>query len=185
MFVCAHDVSPQWHTRMQAAFQRHTDNAVSKTVNFPHSATREDVDKVYRLAYKMGCKGVTIYRDGSRDSQVLNIGKASKKPKAMPPPGRHPSGRRIVPRPRPAITMGFTEKVKIGCGNLYVTVNYDENGICEVFTSTRQGMAICPSQSEATARLVSIALRSGISVETIIRPAQGHPLSVHHPPAGA
>lgn len=132
VFVCAHDVSPVYHTRMQAAFQRHTDNAVSKTVNFPHSATREEVAEVYMLAYKMGCKGVTIYRDGSRDSQVLNIGSVKKEGGAA---AQHPFGR-IVPRPRPAITMGFTERMKIGCGNLYVTVNYDENGICEVFTST-------------------------------------------------
>ena len=126
VFVCAHDVSPVYHTRMQAAFQRHTDNAVSKTVNFPHSATREEVAEVYMLAYKMGCKGVTIYRDGSRDSQVLNIGSVKKEGGAA---AQHPFGR-IVPRPRPAITMGFTERMKIGCGNLYVTVNYDENGIC-------------------------------------------------------
>lgn len=122
VFVCAHDVSPVYHTRMQAAFQRHTDNAVSKTVNFPHSATREEVAEVYMLAYKMGCKGVTIYRDGSRDSQVLNIGSVKKEGGAA---AQHPFGR-IVPRPRPAITMGFTERMKIGCGNLYVTVNYDE-----------------------------------------------------------
>lgn len=121
VFVCAHDVSPVYHTRMQAAFQRHTDNAVSKTVNFPHSATREEVAEVYMLAYKMGCKGVTIYRDGSRDSQVLNIGSVKKEGGAA---AQHPFGR-IVPRPRPAITMGFTERMKIGCGNLYVTVNYD------------------------------------------------------------
>lgn len=176
VFVCAHDVSPQWHIRMQAAFQKHTDNAVSKTVNFPHSATREDVDKVYRLAYELGCKGVTIYRDGSRGSQVLNIGKVSKEAKsdeasqAAPSPAQQQN--RLEPRPRPAVTMGITEKVKIGCGNLYVTVNYDENGICEVFTNTgRHGG--CPSQSEATARLVSIALRSGIDVQTIIGQLKG------------
>lgn len=176
VFVCAHDVSPQWHIRMQAAFQKHTDNAVSKTVNFPHSATREDVDKVYRLAYELGCKGVTIYRDGSRGSQVLNIGKVSKEaksdeaPQAVPSPAQQQN--RLEPRPRPAVTMGITEKVKIGCGNLYVTVNYDENGICEVFTNTgRHGG--CPSQSEATARLVSIALRSGIDVQTIIGQLKG------------
>lgn len=176
VFVCAHDVSPQWHIRMQAAFQKHTDNAVSKTVNFPHSATREDVDKVYRLAYELGCKGVTIYRDGSRGSQVLNIGKVSKEaksdeaPQATPSPAQQQN--RLEPRPRPAVTMGITEKVKIGCGNLYVTVNYDENGICEVFTNTgRHGG--CPSQSEATARLVSIALRSGIDVQTIIGQLKG------------
>lgn len=176
VFVCAHDVSPQWHIRMQAAFQKHTDNAVSKTVNFPHSATREDVDKVYRMAYELGCKGVTIYRDGSRGSQVLNIGKVSKEaksdeaPQAAPSPAQQQN--RLEPRPRPAVTMGITEKVKIGCGNLYVTVNYDENGICEVFTNTgRHGG--CPSQSEATARLVSIALRSGIDVQTIIGQLKG------------
>ena len=176
VFVCAHDVSPQWHIRMQAAFQKHTDNAVSKTVNFPHSATREDVDKVYRLAYELGCKGVTIYRDGSRGSQVLNIGKVSKEAKSDEAPQAAPSlaqqQNRLEPRPRPAVTMGITEKVKIGCGNLYVTVNYDENGICEVFTNTgRHGG--CPSQSEATARLVSIALRSGIDVQTIIGQLKG------------
>ena len=181
VFVCAHDVSPVYHTRMQAAFQRHTDNAVSKTVNFPHSATREEVAEVYMLAYKMGCKGVTIYRDGSRDSQVLNIGSVKKEGgrrraaslwthRAPPAPGHH--------------LWALPSSMKIGCGNLYVTVNYDENGICEVFTSTGKAGG-CPSQSEATARLVQRGAAQRHQRGGDYRPAQGHPLPVHHPPARA
>lgn len=164
VFVCAHDVSPEYHIRMQAAFQEATDNAVSKTVNFPNAATREDVREVYLLAYRLGCKGVTIYRDGSRDGQVLNIGKVNH--------GQAPQSSSIVPRPRPEVTMGLTERVRTGCGNLYVTVNYDSEGICEVFTSTGKAGG-CPSQSEAVARLASIALRSGISVEEIMNQMKG------------
>ena len=171
VFVCSHDVSPEYHVKMQAAFQRHTDNAVSKTVNFVKTATVDDVREVYDLAYHLGCKGVTIYRDGSRDSQVLNIGKVKRADEsaaeAVPV---YPTN--ITPRPRPEVTSGFTERVKIGCGNLYVTVNYDETGICEVFTSTGKAGG-CPSQSEATARLASIALRSGISVEEILDQLKG------------
>ncbi len=166
VFVCAHDVAPVYHTKMQAAFQRHTDNAVSKTVNFPSTATKEEVSDVYMLAYKEDCKGVTIYRDGSRDGQVLNIGKVSGKQEAQAGPVE------ISPRPRPTITQGFTERVKTGCGNLYITVNYDENGICEVFTSTGKAGG-CPSQSEAAARLVSVALRSGMNVSEIYDQLKG------------
>lgn len=167
VFVCAHDISPEDHIRMQAAFQRHTDNAVSKTVNFPNQATKAEVWDVYMLAYKEGCKGVTIYRDGSRDEQVLNIGKVKREGEAS-----IPVQTKIEPRPRPAVTQGFTEKVKIGCGSLYITTNYDENGICEVFTSTGKAGG-CPSQSEATARLVSVALRSGISIDEVYEQLKG------------
>ena len=176
VFVCAHDVSPIWHVKMQAAFQEHTDNAVSKTVNFPNAATREDVAEVYRLAYTLGCKGTTIYRDGSRDEQVLNIGKVNDG-KAEAPAGRRGATSRATtatscPVPGPTVTTGFTEKVKIGCGNLYITVNYDENGICEVFTNTGRAGG-CPSQSEATARLVSVAIRSGMDPKEIIQQLKG------------
>jgi ribonucleoside-diphosphate reductase alpha chain len=200
VFVSAHDVSPLSHIRMQAAFQRHTDNAVSKTVNFPSTATREDVAEVYQLAFAEGCKGVTIYRDGSRDGQVLSIsGAAEGQGKRAASEGETNGGAavgadvgagakegteaaveqssrqvygQITPRPRPEITQGFTERMKIGCGNLYVTVNYDENGICEVFTSTGKAGG-CPSQSEATARLASVALRSGMSVEEVCTQLKG------------
>ena len=168
VFVCAHDVNPEYHIRTQAAFQDYTDNAVSKTVNFAHDATVEDVREVYELAYRLGCKGVTIYRDGSREGQVLSTGAPAKKAEAPAVPAMGT----IRPRPRPEITFGITERAKIGCGNLYITVNYDEKGICEVFTSTGKAGG-CPSQSEATARLVSIALRSGISVDEILDQLRG------------
>ncbi|WP_026487012.1 vitamin B12-dependent ribonucleotide reductase [Caldanaerobius polysaccharolyticus] len=167
VFVTAHDIDPFWHVKMQATFQEHTDNAVSKTVNFRHDATKDDVREVYMLAYELGCKGVTIYRDGSRESQVINVGanKSTKKENSD-------KKAKIVPRPRPEITMGYTEKVRIGCGNLYVTVNYDDKGICEVFTNLGRAGG-CPSQSEATSRLVSIALRSGMDVKEIVGQLKG------------
>lgn len=163
-FVTAHDISPFWHIKMQAAFQKHIDNAVSKTVNFTNDAKREDVEEVYMLAYKLGCKGVTIYRDGSRDNQVLSILKKH--------PNMEPLTGDIKPRQRPSVTQGMTEKVRVGCGNLYITVNYDENGICEVFTNVGRAGG-CPSQSEATSRLTSIALRSGMDVKEIIEQLKG------------
>ncbi len=127
--------------------------------------------QVFELAYKLGCKGVTIYRDGSRDSQVLNIGKVKGKEKQQQS-AEETQHQHIVPRPRPEITTGFTEKVKIGCGNLYITVNYDEQGVCEVFTNTGRAGG-CPSQSEATSRLVSIALRSGMDAKAIVEQLKG------------
>ncbi|WP_432667476.1 vitamin B12-dependent ribonucleotide reductase [Wukongibacter baidiensis] len=169
IFVTSHDISPEWHIKMQAAFQNNVDNAVSKTVNFKHDATKEEVAETYILAYKLGCKGVTIYRDGSRDGQVLNIGKV-KDAKEEEVATTEVSG--IVPRTRPMTTMGITDKVRIGCGNLYITANYDEKGICEVFTNLGRAGG-CPSQSEATSRLISIGLRAGISAEAIIEQLKG------------
>ncbi len=174
VFVCSHDISPTYHVKMQAAFQHHTDNAVSKTVNFSKEATQEDVADTYRLAYREGCKGLTIYRDGSREGQVLNIGSVNNgatQDESVCEACNTPYGQ-IRPRKRPAITSGFTERMKIGCGNLYVTVNYDEKGICEVFTSTGKAGG-CSSQSEATARLASVALRSGMNVDEIYNQLKG------------
>ncbi|MDD5605245.1 MAG: vitamin B12-dependent ribonucleotide reductase [Dehalococcoidales bacterium] len=171
IFVTAQEIDPKWHIQIQAAFQKYTDNAVSKTINFPHEATRDDIAEAYLLAYELNCKGLTVYRDGSREEQVLSKGTNNNKStdntavKSGPAKG-------IQPRPRPQVTMGVTEKIKIGCGNLYVSVNADEQGICEIFTNTGRAGG-CSSQSEATARLISISLRSGISVESIIEQIKG------------
>lgn len=163
LFVTAHDITPEYHVRMQSAFQEYTDNAVSKTVNFAKSATKEDVRAAYTLAYRLGLKGVTIYRDGSRSGQVLSVGSKEEEKE---------SGSILTPRERPEITKGITQKIKIGCGNLYVTVNYDKDGICEVFTNLGRAGG-CPSQSEATSRLVSMSLRSGVDVESVIEQLRG------------
>ncbi|MEG1990892.1 MAG: TSCPD domain-containing protein, partial [Christensenella sp.] len=172
VFVTAHDITPEYHIRMQAAFQKYTDNAVSKTVNFPREATQDDVRAVYEMAYDSGLKGVTIYRDGSRDAQVLNIGKVNKAEDAENAAEIIDDECKVTPRMRPEVTQGITQKVKIGCGNLYITVNYDENGICEVFTNLGRAGG-CPSQSEATSRLISTALRSGMKVDSIVEQLRG------------
>jgi ribonucleoside-diphosphate reductase alpha chain len=181
VFATAHDISPEWHIRMQAAFQKYIDNAVSKTVNFPFSATQKDVEKVYMLAYKLGCKGVTIYRDGSRDEQVLSTGATEKARKAAAAAG-HPItvasaspelAEEKKPRSRPALTHGVTQKLPTGCGNLYITINEDDEGICEVFSTMGKSGGCAASQSEAVSRMVSLALRSGVSIDSIIKQVKG------------
>jgi len=161
-FVTAHEITPEWHVKMQAAFQKSTNNAVSKTVNFPHEATREDVAKVYRLAYEEGLKGITIYRDRSRDAQVLTTGKKEKA-----------EGVRRTPRKRAKITTGITERITTGCGYIYVTVNSDESGICEVFSSLGKAGGCASAQLEAICRLISLALRSGVDVASAVRQLRG------------
>jgi ribonucleoside-diphosphate reductase alpha chain len=179
LFVTAHGISPEDHIRMQAAFQKYTDNAVSKTVNFSHEATVDDVAKVYQLAYELGCKGVTIYRDRSRAKQVLYKGVVSvnlERPKGE----EELPGMERRPKARQDVIHGSTRKVKTGCGNLYVTVNEDAEGkLFEIFNQIGKAGGCAASQSEAIGRLVSLAFRSGIEPEDVIRQLKG--ISCHTP----
>ena len=226
LFVTSHDIAPEWHVRMQSAFQKYTDNAVSKTVNFGHDATVEDVRTVYRLAYKTGCKGVTIYRDGSKSLQVLATGKTEQarssdgkgeakavktalpiadttpisaaEPAAVPAaqhdddhgsPMREPAehgdalqqAEQIAsgpvprhPRERPVIVRGMTHRVRTGHGNMYITLNLDDRGKpFEVFSALGKAGGCDSAQLEAISRLVSLALRAGVDIESIVQQLRG------------
>jgi ribonucleoside-diphosphate reductase alpha chain len=168
VFVTAHDVSPEWHVKMQAAFQKYTDNAVSKTVNLPRDATAGDVRKIYSLAYGLGCKGVTIYRDGSKEQQVLSFAKESTD-------GAFYS----AIKDRPETVEGFTTKIRTGLGNLYINVTEYEGRPFEVFPIIGKSGKSITAKTEAIGRLVSLALRSGVRVHDIIEQLEG--ISGEHP----
>jgi ribonucleoside-diphosphate reductase alpha chain len=182
VFAVSFDVSPEWHVRMQAAFQESCDAAVSKTINLPTSATPEDVKKAYLLAYELGCKGITVYRDQSRTDQVLNVGvsekekgaekgKAEAKELRVEVPPAPPMPRK--PRPRPDVITGRTQKVLTGYGAVYIVINEDDQGLFEIFAQSGRGGGYTASFTEAVARLVSLCLRSGIPVDEIIDQLEG------------
>jgi len=156
--VTAHEIAPEWHVRIQAAFQEYTDNAVSKTINLLSDATAEDVDAAFRLTYELGCKGTTVYRDASRVDEEQMLSAYEKLTQ--------------TPRPRAHKTEGQTTKFRMGCGTLFVTVNKDKNGLCEVFANLGKAGG-CPSQSEAMCRAVSAALRCGVDPKVLIEQLKG------------
>lgn len=157
-FITAHEISPEWHIKMQAAFQKHVDNSVSKTINFPNKATVKDVEKAYLLAYEMGTKGITIYRDGSRAEQVLY--KAT-------------SQTNLIPQERPKSLPSVTDKIKTGFGNLYVTISHYDHKPFEVFTSIGKSGYSTMADAEALGRLISLALRTGVKPKEVINQLKG------------
>lgn len=156
-FVTAHEISPEWHVKMQAAFQKYVDNSVSKTINFPHQASVEDIEKALLLAWDSGTKGLTVYRDGCRENQVLYKDVAEV----------------VVPEERPSSLPSVTDKIKTGFGNLYVTITYKNQKPFEVFASIGKSGYSTMADAEAIGRLISLALRSGVEPQEVIRQLKG------------
>lgn len=167
VFVSAHEISPKDHILMQASFQKYVDNAISKTINFTNDATKEDIYNAFMLAYDSGCKGTTVYRDGSRSTQVLTA--SSKKEEEK----KDDSTSNIDVYNRPKKLYGSTKTVQIGCGKILVTVNHDNNNkVKEVIITSGKGGG-CHAQSEAIGRLISISLRANVDINEIIHQLRG------------
>jgi ribonucleoside-diphosphate reductase alpha chain len=203
-----HDISPEAHIAMQATFQKHVDSSISKTINFSKDATKEDVKKAYLLAYKSGCKGITIYRDGSRQNQVLNIGEGDGEKILFDIESSDSHTNITTPidskdytvkvndsivyemkngvesiirskKDRPLLLNGSTYEMETGCGKIFVTINSDNGVIFENFNTIGKAGGCAASQCEAIGRLISLALRSGQQPEQIVKSLVG--ISCHKP----
>ena len=187
LFITAADVTPTQHIRMQAVFQKSCDSSVSKTINMDYSATQQDVFDAYWYAYELGCKGVTIYRDGSRPQQVLSTGKTQDptakkeeiKPEiaqpilsTTPPPVVNEPDSKAV-QDRPDVLTGITERIRTGYGNLYITINIHNGKPFEVFAQIGKSGWSTMADTEAICRVISLALRSGVPVSAIIEQLAG------------
>ncbi|HEY9898586.1 MAG TPA: vitamin B12-dependent ribonucleotide reductase [Pantanalinema sp.] len=175
VFVSAHDISPREHVLIQSAFQKYNDSATSKTINFAEDATIEDVEAAYTIAWQTGCKGITIYRNNSRQFQPLSVPKAEPKKAEQPSkaiaPALEPQAPIYALSPRPRTRSedlyGFTRVTMTGDGKLYTTVNYDEQGIREVVTNVGRSGGTLNSLSEGIGRLISLALQYNVPVDEL------------------
>jgi ribonucleoside-diphosphate reductase alpha chain len=158
-FVASNDLTPEEHVRVQATIQRYTDSSISKTVNAPNNHTVEDVQKLYRLAYEMGCKGITYYRDGSRDAVLTRV-EDEKKAAAQQEPEMEPvvSIQQGI-KARPAVVQGYTRQVSAPEGKINVTINSDDHGPLEVFVNVGKAGSDIAALAEALGRLISLNLR--------------------------
>jgi ribonucleoside-diphosphate reductase alpha chain len=184
VFVTAHDIAPEWHVRMQAAFQRHTDNAVSKTINFPRTASIADVAEAYLLAFREGCKGITIYRDGSRMGQVLSHVADGEgildpaRPEALEGRG---FGDALHRRHLPDERQSITHKFRVGEQEGYVTVGLFEDGTPgEIFVTIAKEGSTIRGLMDSVAMLTSYSLQYGVALRTLVDKFRG----VHFEPAG-
>ncbi|HRX85596.1 MAG TPA: vitamin B12-dependent ribonucleotide reductase [Phycisphaerae bacterium] len=175
VYVCAHDVTPEWHVRMQAAFQKHCDASISKTINFPESASIEDVETIYRLSYDLRCKGVTVYRDGCRKSQPMALKKSDKQEAAAPAPAAPAPAPEMEPATLPDMLSSVRLKQMTPFGNMHVQVTVDpkQEREMEVFAQLGKGGDLANSDLEAICRLTSLWLRSGGRLKHVIQQLKG------------
>ncbi|MBI1827088.1 MAG: vitamin B12-dependent ribonucleotide reductase [Planctomycetes bacterium] len=181
VFVCAHDISPDWHMRMQAAFQKHCDSSISKTINFPESATVEDVERIYRLAYELHCKGVTVYRNGCRKHQPMALKTSDTEHAKATEIGdtavisELPTRIRLRPAVLPELATGVRVRQLTPFGNMHINITVDPKAEqeLEVFAQLGKGGDLANSDLEAICRMVSLWLRSGGSLEDVISQLHG------------
>ena len=166
--VTAHNVDPFFRVKMQGVVQKYIDSSISSTVNLAEETTVDTVADIYMTAYKADLKGITVYREGSREGILITDDKSSEnEEKSLE------SSEMKTARMRPSITEGKTRRMRTGDGTLYVTVNEDENGLCEVFTAIGKAGGTVAAQTEAISRLISLALRSGVDPNSIISQLKG------------
>jgi len=156
LFVTAHQIKPEFRVQMQATIQKHIDHAISSTVNLPRDITPEEVAKIYLLGWKLGCKGITVYREGSREGILITESEAARRRATL------------SPRPRPQVVKGKTYRMKTEMGNLYVTINEDDKGMVEVFANLGKSGSSGMAFTEAVGRLISLALRSGVKPTAVL-----------------
>jgi len=167
--ITAHQIDPYFRVKMQGIIQKYVDSSISSTVNLAENVSVETVADIYMTAYKAGLKGITVYREGSREGILQTEEYAKKQEKGA----KHDEKGSKGPRQRPQMTVGVTERIKTGEGYLYVTINEDVNGLCEVFTTIGKAGGNAAAQSEAISRLISLALRSGIEPREIVKQLKG------------
>ena len=175
--VTAHNIDPYFRVKMQGVIQKYIDSSISSTVNLAENITIDTVADIYMTAYEAGLKGITVYREGSREGILVSDEKMKKtvSPSELDLNAHMTSELREEksPRVRPTQTAGVTRRIRTGEGTLYITINEDENGLCEVFTTIGKAGGNAAAQSEAISRLISLSLRSGLDPHAIVRQLKG------------
>ena len=168
----AHDIDPFFRVKMQGVIQKYIDSSISSTVNLPSDVEKKTVADIYLAAYKAGLKGITVYRESSREGILISEEQKAKDTDETMPTTHRRSGD-LRPRFRPGVTQGITKRIRTGEGSLYITINEDEHGLCEVFTTIGKAGGNAAAQSEAISRLISLALRSGIDPKDVVNQLKG------------